>query len=196
VSVFAFRVVWWAALVVVAGYYVSTKTPYYSRYDAKTYGAFWAYAGWLLAHITSGIVALFLGPLQFWTALRRRYARLHRWTGRVYVAAVAVGAMMAAVMLTRTHAAGGCTAAVWRGSALAWAGTTALALTAIRRGNVTQHREWMMRSYVVTFAFVSFRVVFDALRASGFGTFEEWAAVSAWICWSLPAPGDRVHPPG
>jgi uncharacterized membrane protein len=181
------RIVWWGAVVALAGYFVATKAPhYYLRFDAKSYGPFWAYAGWLVAHITSGIVALLLGPLQFWTALRRRHARLHRWTGRVYVAAIAVGAVMAAVMLTRTHAAGWVYRYGLAGLTMAWTGTTALALMAIRRGNVAQHREWMVRSYVVTFGFVTFRVVFDTLSASGFGTFQEWAAVSAWVCWALP----------
>lgn len=181
------RAVWWVAVVALAGYFVATKAPhYFLRFDAESYGPFWAYAGLLVAHITSGIAALFLGPLQFWTALRRRYARLHRWTGRGYVAAIAVGAVMAAVMLTRTEAAGWVYRLGLAGLTLAWAGTTAIALLAIRRGNVTQHREWMVRSYVVTFGFVTFRVVFDTLRAQGFGTSQDRAAVSAWICWALP----------
>jgi len=45
--------------------------------------------------------------------------------------------------------------------AAAWASTTAMAYYAIRRGLVEIHKEWMVRAYVVTFAFVTFRVFSD-----------------------------------
>jgi hypothetical protein len=122
------RVAWWGAVVALAGYFVATKAAhYFYRFDAQTYGRYWAYAGWLVAHITGGAIALALGPLRFWTALRRRYARRHRWTGRGYVAAVAFGATMAAVMLTRSQGVGWVYRLGLAGLTLAWVGTTALA---------------------------------------------------------------------
>ena len=36
--------------------------------------------------------------------------------------------------------------------------TTGMALYSIRTQRVEQHREWMLRSYVVTFAFVTYRL--------------------------------------
>jgi hypothetical protein len=33
------------------------------------------------------------GPWQFWSGFRTRYVRLHRWTGRVFLAGVAVGCL-------------------------------------------------------------------------------------------------------
>ncbi len=47
--------------------------------------------------------------------------------------------------------------------ALAWASCGAVAYAAIRRGAVALHRRWMVRSYVVTFAFVIYRLVADVL---------------------------------
>lgn len=47
---------------------------------------------WLLPHGLAGACALLLGPMQFSERLRRRYTKLHRVVGRVYVA----GALMAA----------------------------------------------------------------------------------------------------
>jgi uncharacterized membrane protein len=183
----AARALGWGMVLVLAVYFAATNVPHYlTRFDAASFGPFWPYAGWLVAHIGAGMLALFLGPLQFWTALRRRYARMHRWTGRVYVGAVALGAVMSAVMLPQSEASGWVYRYGLAGLALAWVGTTGLALAAIRRGNVAQHREWMVRSYVVTFGFVLFRVVFDTLAALKFGTFEERATISAWSCWALP----------
>ncbi len=54
-----------------------------------------------------------------------------------------------------------------------WLLTTGMAYVAIRRGQIAQHQEWMIRSYVTTFAFVLFRVFVGALQAAGVGKLEE-----------------------
>ena len=64
--------------------------------------------------------------------------------------------------------------------------TTTLAVTAILRGLVEQHREWMIRSYTVTFAFVTFRALWTALQMAGIGTRDEQLAVASWFCWAVP----------
>ena len=70
--------------------------------------------------------------------------------------------------------------------AIAWLATTGMAFAAVRRRNFTQHREWMIRSYVVTFAFVTFRVFRDVAVANGLASFGEMQAVMAWACWAVP----------
>ena len=70
--------------------------------------------------------------------------------------------------------------------AFTWTVTTGMAYRAIRRRAIDQHREWMIRSYVVTLAFVVFRAIVAALTAFGVGTFEERASVAAWLCWAVP----------
>jgi hypothetical protein len=44
----------------------------------------------LVTHISGGIVALLVGPWQFSGALRRRYLRVHRLTGRIYLISVSI----------------------------------------------------------------------------------------------------------
>jgi hypothetical protein len=70
--------------------------------------------------------------------------------------------------------------------AIAWVTTSALAYVAIRRGNILQHKEWMVRSYVVTFSFVNFRILYDVLTALHFGKWTERTAISSWFCWAVP----------
>lgn len=176
----------WTAVVGLAVFFVATKVHYLVRFDARSFGPFWAYAGWLVPHVAAGTIALLIGPLQFRTALRQRYRTLHRWSGRVYAVAVLLGATMAVVMLTRSHLAGIPYRLGLGGLAVAWVGTTALAVTAIRRGNVPQHREWMVRSYVVTFAFVAFRVVFVVARMALQNSTEASLTIAAWACWAVP----------
>ena len=72
------------------------------------------------------------------------------------------------------------------GLAVAWLVTTGLALVSIRRRLIVQHQEWMIRSYVVTFAFVNFRIFAGILHALGVGTLPEQLAAASWFCWAVP----------
>jgi len=42
----------------------------------------------------------------------------------------------------------------------------------------------MIRSYVVTFAFVAFRVIVPTLSAAGVAS--DRTAIAAWGCWAVP----------
>ena len=64
--------------------------------------------------------------------------------------------------------------------------TTAMAFVAIKRQLYDQHKEWMIRSYVVTTGFVTFRIMFPLLQGSGIGSATEQLAVAAWGCWAIP----------
>ena len=44
----------------------------------------------------------------------------------------------------------------------------------------------MIRSYVVTFAFVTFRALWSALQVAGIGTQHEQLAASSWFSWAVP----------
>jgi hypothetical protein len=44
----------------------------------------------------------------------------------------------------------------------------------------------MLRSYVVTFAFVWFRVLSSALQAWDVGTVQERIGLTSWFCWAVP----------
>jgi len=72
------------------------------------------------------------------------------------------------------------------GLALAWTLTTAMAYVAIRGRVIEQHREWMIRSYVVTLAFVFFRLFVALLEGLDIGEPLERYKAAAWICWVVP----------
>ena len=70
--------------------------------------------------------------------------------------------------------------------AFVWIGTTALAVTAICRSLIQQHKEWMIRSYVVTLAFVVFRELVALLSVLGVGSVPDRLALASWACWAVP----------
>jgi hypothetical protein len=158
--------------------------PYFGLDQAKL-GSYGPRGGWLLLHITTGMVALFAGPIQIWLGLSDRTAGLHRRLGVLYMSAVVVSSAAAYYLAFNTEG-GWVFGAGLAGLATAWLVTTGLAFTSIRRHLYEQHKEWMVRSYVVTFAFIWFRILFAALEAAGVGTVPERLGISAWFCWAVP----------
>jgi uncharacterized membrane protein len=142
--------------------------------------------GWvLLVHITTGIVALLIGPYQLWIGLARKRLPRHRLLGKVYMGAIVVSSA-AAYYLALNTTGGWVFGFGLSGLATAWLITTGMAYAAIRRRRIEQHQEWMIRSYVVTFGFVFFRILLVGLQSAQIGTLQEQLAASSWFCWALP----------
>jgi uncharacterized membrane protein len=114
----------------------------------------------IVPHIAGGILALLSGPLQFSSRLRRRYPRFHRILGRVYVVSVFVAAPLAIALARHRHDPRAIYFVVATFvQATTWIITTLAAFLTARNGHIPQHREWMVRSYAMTFTFVSTRVL-------------------------------------
>jgi len=136
----------------------------------------------LLSHIGGGVVALVIGPFQFWRRFRNRYLQLHRLLGVAYLAAT-VGFGAIGGLFLAPHSYGGLSTHFGFGMLAAlWLLTGTLAFCSILQGRVPQHREWMIRSYALTFAAVTLRLWIPVLVILGF-EFEEVYQTVAWIAW-------------
>ena len=108
----------------------------------------------LVPHTLCGVIALLAGPMQFSSRLRRRYLKFHRALGRIYVISVFIGASTGiALAAGRPGMPGTCM------QAAAWIVCTTAAFITARNRQIARHRQWMVRSYAVTFTFVSSRVL-------------------------------------
>jgi hypothetical protein len=141
--------------------------------------------GWLFVHIAGGMIALLVGPGQLWLGQTRRRLAVHRKLGLIYMASIAVSVTAAFYLATHTDL-GWVFGAGLIGLAIAWIITTGLAYAAIRRGLLQQHQEWMIRSYVVTFGFVFFRIFAGIMMATGIGSLQEQLTAASWFCWAAP----------
>jgi hypothetical protein len=166
------------------GFLIVFALPYFGL-DQKRFGPYWPRRGWLLIHITGAMIALLAGPAQLWLALNRRQLGLHRTLGKLYLTSIAASST-AALYLAWNTSFGWVFGMGLTGLAFAWILTTGLAFISIRRRLIHQHQEWMIRSYVVTFAFVTFRLFFGVLEAMGVGTAPERLAAASWFCWAVP----------
>jgi hypothetical protein len=61
-----------------------------------------------------------------------------------------------------------------------------MAFYAILKGHVQVHKEWMVRTYVVTFAFVTFRVLNDYYPGARLQPDLDRSIAVGWACWVLP----------
>ncbi len=176
---------WGGILSLAIGFILKYVFHYYLHYDQASFDPYWPRRGWLLLHITGGTLALLMGPWQFWTGLRRRNLQIHRWTGRLFLVGVAMGVTGATgLSLTTTYGWGFAVGLV--GLACAWTVTTGMAYYSIRKGLVEFHKEWMIRAYVVTFAFVTFRVLSDYGPTSRLQPENDRSIIITWVCWVVP----------
>ncbi len=108
----------------------------------------------LIPHALCGIIALLAGPVQFSSRLRQRRLKIHRVLGRIYVVSVFIGALTGIALAAGRPGMPGTSI-----QAAAWIVCTGAALITARNRQIHQHRQWMVRSYAVTFTFVSSRVL-------------------------------------
>jgi uncharacterized membrane protein len=108
----------------------------------------------LIPHTLAGVLALVIGPINFSSRIRARHLTLHRVLGRVYAVSVLVGAFTGIALAAGRPGLPGTSM-----QAAAWIVCTAAAVITARNRQITQHRQWMARSYAVTFTFVSSRVL-------------------------------------
>jgi hypothetical protein len=145
---------------------------------------FWSRRYGFIAHLGGGTIAILVGPINLWLGERRIHMAWHRRLGWLYLAAVAIGCS-GGYYLALTTTAPWVYAAGLFGLASAWTITTGMAYLAIRRRVIEQHREWMIRSYVVTLAFVFFRLFTEIMERRGVDGLESLKA-AAWLCWAVP----------
>jgi uncharacterized membrane protein len=139
-------------------------------------------AKWLLLfHGVAGAVALLLAPFQFSARLRGRNMGLHRVLGRLYVAGAFVSAPLAVPVAVRLGPPSLVMAATIQ--SCGWLLTTAIALYAVRRGEIRQHREWMIRSYPFAMVFVVARALLAVPALRGLG--EPGVVSVVWGCIAL-----------
>jgi uncharacterized membrane protein len=108
----------------------------------------------LIPHTLAGSIALLAGPIQFSTRFRQRHLKIHRVLGRLYVVAVFVGSFTGIALAAGRPGFPGTSM-----QAAAWMVCTTAAFITARNRQIAAHRQWMARSYAVTFTFVSSRVL-------------------------------------
>lgn len=144
--------------------------------------------GVLYGHTFGGTLMLFLGAVNLYIGATRTHFRYHRLVGGTYLAGGLLG-VTAAVLITlfaRSHKPDGVVLTNTSISLLtlsfAWYAAALMAWRAVRNRRYEAHREWMIRSYILIWAFVFCRL---AGRVEGVEQMGGGAAF-IWLSWVGP----------
>ncbi len=138
------------------------------------------------AHAVGGALFGILGPIQFGRVLARRYGRLHRVMGRVFVVAGAALSISSLSMLwqfpdSATPLVSG-TRLVF-GILLGFA--LVKAMLAVRNRQFNLHRDWMIRAYAIGVGATAVSMVFIPIFAitgePPTGLVSDLAFVGSWV---------------
>ncbi len=181
----------WVIILSASLYFIYSNALHYFAYNSKEFGPdFWPqFAPYLMIHIVGGMVALLLGPFQFIPAIRKKYAKTHRSIGKIYLCSVLIAAVTSFylsidnLIIVEKHVTYGAGLA---GLAFAWLLTSGMAYWSVLNKNFVQHREWMVRSFVVTCAFASSRLFYNSLVDFFHTDSNAMSEIAAWACWAFP----------
>ena len=181
----------WTIVWLLAFYFIYTNALRYFNINHEVYNpGFKPYAPYIMLHVAGGTIALVIGPLQFFNSIRRKYTSFHRTVGKTYLLCVLISGVSAVYLaisdnLIRQGDFMFGTGVL--GMALSWFITSGMAFWSIINRNINQHKEWMIRSYVLTSNFIIFRLIFYGLLGmESFPFKDEVGGFTAWASWSVP----------
>jgi hypothetical protein len=141
----------------------------------------------IIAHITAGGGSLILGLLQFWPTLRNYSWKAHRIIGTLYLLAVLVSSLCAVILAFTTakevNWAYAFSLQVW---VSVWISATCIAYYAAIKKKFVLHRQWMVRSYLVTLAFIISGLALKLPLIKSLGSFADISPSLFWLGWAVP----------
>lgn len=138
----------------------------------------------LYLHAIAGLTVIVAGTAALYIGWTRRAFKRHKWFGYTYLVLGSAMAVLAIVLSIKApheprslYVATGTLAVVWLSVA-------AMAFRAARNQRFLIHRDWMIRSYVLTWTFIGCRI------AGNFGLFPglgaEGVTAAIWVNWIIP----------
>lgn len=174
----------WVILIYLGYRFLVRDALKYLEYTPEVYRRFWSVRWALVAHVAAASVGLILAPLQFINAVRRKWPRVHRMIGWVYVVCAAVS-IPAVYRLTMATNCSTCVAPFFAWTTVFLIVTTLAVVMAVRR-RLDVHRQFMIRSYVLMNGFVLVRLDTHIPFPLGDVASLERAGVLLWAVWVVP----------
>jgi Predicted membrane protein (DUF2306) len=140
----------------------------------------------LFLHSLGGMTFGLLGPIQFSRAIKSRFGKFHRISGRIFVLTGMMLALSALRLLVEFPNSSTWVLVTARAVAgLGLMATLTLALIAIMNRDIAQHRNWMIRAYAIgmgaaTIAFIQLPIFLIRGKALE-GYFADSLFVLSWV---------------
>ena len=153
-------------------------TPDLALLDAR----FAAERGLTYAHIIPAFVFAVLVPFQFAGWIRERHPAVHRWSGRILIAAGTLAGVTAA-FLSRHPIGGGFESAATITFDALFLFSLWTAFRMIRRRDVVRHRAWMLRAVAIALGVATVRPVMGIFFATSRLTHLTLHEFFGWAFW-------------
>lgn len=167
---------------------------HFFRFTPEAMGKYFPVRWIIIGHITAGATALLSGSVQFVKNFRNSNRKLHRLFGKIYIVSVLVSALCALYLTFVTTSQVGVlyTISLWFMIAV-WLIATTLAYHTIIRRKIMEHEEWMVRSYIITFAFIVQNFIIKVPFITDLAPFPQLSPSIFWFSWVMPLFGYQVY---
>ena len=138
-----------------------------------------------MVHIIPGALFMILAPLQFVPAIRAKHLSFHRWSGRLlFISGLVIG--ISALVMSYTMNIGGAneTAATTL-FAILFLICLVKAYRHIRRKEVAQHREWVIRMFGIGLGVATTRPIVGIFFAFRKLTPHEFFGIAFWLGFTI-----------
>lgn len=138
----------------------------------------------LVSHAIGGTFMLGAGALALYVGWTKRWRSWHKIIGYLYLGGGSLGAVTALVLsiwLSHTPRSIGVSTGTL---SVVWLAFAAMALRAARNHRFDSHREWVIRSYVVSWTFVGCRIAQEVPMFNYLG--DEGVTAGIWLNWITP----------
>lgn len=153
-------------------YFLVVKAfPNLIAFAKESYGIdYWRRLLWIVPHTFLGVLALIIGPVQFIPQIRKTYVKTSISLGRLYILATVIGGIGGMLLATISDFQFPYAYSVGLFMlCFTWTASSIMAYLSSKNNNEEAYKEWMIRSYIITLAFVSFRFVLDILLSLNIG---------------------------
>ncbi len=185
---------WWLSppgILLIAGFFSSVWAWWVIAAPVATLssiGKHVGHFGLLYVHMLGGTIMLFFGAVNLYIGATRQHFKHHKLVGRTYLVGGSIGAIIAIVIaLGPAHKSDGAVMLTNLSTslsvlAIAWLAAAGMAYRAVRNKRYDSHRDWIIRSYVLAWAFVFCRL---ASRVPSVAELGEGQAF-IWLSWVGP----------
>ena len=141
--------------------------------------------GLTLLHIIIGALFLVAAPLQFIPRIRVEHLNMHRWLGRILVVSAFIIGISALVMTYTMNIGGANETAATTLFGILFLLCLTRAYWHIRRKEVAQHREWMIRTFGIGLGIATTRPIVGMFFAFRKLTPHEFFGIAFWLGFTI-----------
>lgn len=145
------------------------------------------------AHILPAVIYLIAAPFQLNRGFRERHFTLHKRMGRVLVPAGIAAGSFAIIFGSRFPFGGLLESSATIVFGVYFVAALSIAFLAIKAGDATRHRRWMIRAFAIGLAVGTIRVWVGVFQGFGLLEMEDSFGIAFWLSFVMHAVAAEAY---